>query len=458
MYIGVSKQYVKGNVNSLLTDYYRCPVDSIHIAHADEAGRPPGYFRLGPALTCYGRLTSGDAAKSPGSKLPDALDHVQMDPPGIRLPFDVEEVVENLRRERYAAHFREEGRLLNDIIRKIYYLVRPLMGVAIRRPLQRLFLRGWDRIPFPAWPVDTSVDRIHRKLLAMLLPQHGEERIPFIWFWPDGFSSCAIMTHDVEEESGRSYCDKLMDLDESYGIRSSFQLVPEVRYSVSRSFRESITSRGFEVNVHDLTHDGRLYAEHAEFLRRAQRINDYAREYGALGFRSGAMYRNADWFGAFEFSYDMSLPNVAHLDPQRGGCCTVMPFFVGEVIELPLTCTQDYTLFQILNDYSLRLWKEQIALIRQQHGLISFIIHPDYIVESKAQDTYKALLEYLARLRAEDGIWSPLPRDVADWWRLRSQMHLVQKEGKWSVQGPGCERARVAYASLADDNVVYTFE
>ena len=30
-----------------------------------------------------------------------------------------------------------------------------------------------------------------------------------------------------------------------------------------------------------------------------------------------------------DFSFDMSIPNVAHLDPQRGGCCTIMPYFIG---------------------------------------------------------------------------------------------------------------------------------
>ena len=62
------------------------------------------------------------------------------------------------------------------------------------------------------------------------------------------------------------------------------------------------------------------------------------------------MYREQQWFDAFEFSYDMSVPNVAHLEPQRGGCCTVMPYFVGDILELPLTTTQDYSLFHILGD------------------------------------------------------------------------------------------------------------
>ena len=150
--------------------------------------------------------------------------------------------------------------------------------------------------------------------------------------------------------------------------------------------------------------------------------------------------------------------NVAHLDPQRGGCCTVMPFFLGNVIELPLTCTQDYTLFHILNDYTLSLWRKQIALVREQHGLISLIVHPDYILERRAQDTYRALLEYLAQVREEKNVWTPLPRDVAAWWRQRSQMNLVYKDDAWKVEGPGSERARVALACIAGDTVKYSLD
>ena len=444
------------SANRLLADYYRCPVNLVGFLPVSQSTQRPGYFQIGPDTICYGGLSSGNTARSPVGKLYDALKHVGVEAQRIELPFDAGEVVENLRRERYTAHFRQEGRALNEIFRKVYYLIRPLLGVSTRRHLQKIRLRGWDEISFPAWPVDFSVERVHRKLLALSLRAQGLEKTPFIWFWPDGFSSCAIMTHDVEDRCGRDFCARLMDLDESFGIRSAFQVVPENRYSVTKGFLDSITTRGFEVNVHDLKHDGRLYADHAEFIRRAKRINGYAREFGAQGFRSGILYRNADWYDTFDFSYDMSIPNVAHLDPQRGGCCTVMPYFIGKIVELPVTCTQDYTLFQILGDYSIDLWKKQIDLVREQHGLISFIVHPDYITEQRAQDTYKALLGHLARLRAEDGIWTALPRDVANWWRERSKMELVQENGEWRVEGPGKERARVAYASLAGDAVTYS--
>ena len=443
--------------NALLARYYRCPPipAPFRVAERSGLGQHPGYFRLGSDTICYGELAHGKTSRSPFGELRDAFEHVGAQGQGIELPFDAEKVVENLRRERYTAHFRQEGRVLNDLLRKAYYVIRPLLGVSVRRHLQKMHLREWEGIKFPDWPVDATVERIHQKLLALSLKAQGVEKIPFIWFWPEGFSSGAILTHDVEDPSGRDFCTRLMDLDESAGLRSSFQLVPENRYTVSRSFLDSITSRGFEVNVHDLKHDGRLYAEHAEFLRRAKRINNYVREYGAQGFRSGILYRNADWYDAFEFSYDMSLPNVGHLDPQRGGCCTVMPYFIGRIIELPLTCTQDYTLFQILGDYSIDLWKHQIDLVRQNHGLISLIVHPDYVIEQRAQDTYKALLGHLARLRADGSIWTALPRDVANWWRQRSQMELVYEDNRWRVEGQGKERARVAFASLAGNTVTY---
>src|SRR6266478_6788332 len=78
-------------------------------------------------------------------------------------------------------------------------------------------------------------------------------------------------------------------------------------------------------------------------MRRAKRINRFAQEFGSSGFRSGALYRNLRWYDAFQFSYDMSVPNVAHLDPQDGGCCTIMPYFVGNLLEIPVTVTQDYS-------------------------------------------------------------------------------------------------------------------
>ena len=344
------------------------------------------------------------------------------------------------------------------VFRRIYYFLRPVLGVGVRKYLQRMHLKGWERLPFPRWPVDFTVDLLMERALALVLKSRRLERIPFIWFWPDGAPGCVIMTHDVEAVIGRDFCDQLMNIDDSFGIKSSFQIVPEVRYESDDQFLNSICDRGFEVNVHDLNHDGTLFQEKQEFLRRAEKINRYAREFHARGFRAGAMYRNQKWYGAFEFSYDMSVPSTAHLEPQRGGCCTIMPYFVEGIVELPLTTAQDYSLFHILDDYSIELWKQQTEMVLQKNGLISFVTHPDYLAERRAQDVYRNLLAYLARLRADSKLWFVLPGDVDRWWRSRSAMSLVPAGDTWRIEGPDKERARLAYASLQGDHVVYTIQ
>jgi hypothetical protein len=143
------------------------------------------------------------------------------------------------------------------------------------------------------------------------------------------------------------------------------------------------------------------------------------------------------------------------LEAQRGGCCTVFPYFIGKILELPLTTCQDYSLFHILGDYSIELWKKQISLITERHGLVSVLVHPDYLVEERPQEVYKALLRYLTGLRNESKTWIALPGDVERWWRERSQMNLVWEEGEWRIHGPGQERARIAYARIVNDKLVY---
>ncbi len=447
-------------LNKALTDYYRCPDDFAGFTLAGDLSTESGYFRFGHDTICYGSCTTGDGTRFFTDPTYDALEHTTIDASVPCLPFDPMQVVDNLRRERYSVRANGPWKTLTawKAIRKAYYFARPLMPVKVRRHFQKFDLKDWDEIPFPAWPVDRTVDQILERLLKLSLKAQGASRLPFIWFWPEGHSSCAIMTHDVEESAGLEFCPQLMDIDDAAGIKASFQIVPEKRYTVSPKVLQTFRDREFEVNVQDLNHDGHLYQVREEFLRRAEKINRYLLKFGSSGFRAGSMYRNTDWYDAFDFSFDMSVPNVAHLESQRGGCCTVMPYFIGKVLELPLTTTQDYSLFHILDDYSISLWKRQIELILEKHGLVSFIIHPDYVIEERAQNTYRALLAHLSELRSEGKIWVALPGEVDRWWRDRSQMKVVQQYGTWRIEGPGRERARLAYASLVDNQISYTLE
>jgi hypothetical protein len=445
-------------MSTVLFDYYKTPISPTRLSAQDQGANHPGFFRFGPDIVCYGDCSNGVSTDVATSAALDARIATTVSPSSIQMPFDVSAVIDNLRRERYLWQLtpQRKGVAQNEAIRKMYYFVRKLLPVWYRRHLQRAYFKGWESIPFPHWPVDFTVDSLHEALLLLAMRAQERDKVPFIWFWPEGAGSCLVLTHDVETAAGRDFSPSLIQIDSSHGFKASFQVIPEERYEVPDSYLQEIRGPGFEINVHDLNHDGHLFREKDEFLRRAKKINEYGKKFGARGFRAGAMYRNQDWFDALEFSYDMSVPSVAHLEPQRGGCCTVMPYFVGNILEIPLTATQDYTMFHILNDYSIDLWKEQIKLVQERNGLISFIAHPDYLIDRKARKTYESLLAYLDEVAQRDNVWRALPGEVDQWWRARNQMKLVSNGDGWRIEGPGKERARIAFASIEDDQIAYT--
>src|SRR5437773_1801279 len=437
-----------------LVDHFRCP-RLPSFATGSNPGGSTGFFQFGDGAVCYGQVAGAVSVPASGQMF-DASKHVASGDGTIFLPFDVRQSIDNLRYERYVSGAAGHRWMEQSWVKDIYYRLRPMMPVSLRKHLQKIYLRGWESIPFPNWPVDRSFDILLEKLLIVAMKQMQVDRVPFIWFWPDGHKACAIMTHDVETASGRDFCERLMDIDDEFGIKASFQIVPEKRYSVTESFLEMIRRREYEINVQGLDHDGNLFAHREEFLKRARQINKYANQWGAVGFRSPILYRNIDWFQDLDFQYDMSIPNVARVEAQRGGCCTVMPYVLpGGITELPVTVSEDYTLFHILNDYSITLWKRQAEIIVSGYGLVNFIIHPDYVMPSRAQDVYKTLLEHLRQLRSEQNLWITLPGEVDRWWRQRNEMKLVAGKQNWVIEGPGSDRAKVAWARVDGDRLVY---
>lgn len=424
-----------------LLEYFRSPsallqaLNVLESVHSDEEMGNGGFQHLDPPHHLSHRLNL-------------LLDHLP-DRLSIRSAADLPQAIEDLRSEKYVSARRRDR-----LLRLIYYLLRPLLIPPFRLMIHRNVFRS-RQAKFPQWPVDCSVDEIHKLLLELMLRASGKSEVPFIWFWPDGYSSALMMTHDVEERRGAEHCNVVMDLDESFELPAAFQIVPERRYEGVVDLIQEIRSRGFEVNLHDLDHDGRLYEDESRFKSRANKINDYAKELGIRGFRAGSMHRNQKWYSFLKVEYDMSVPNVANLEPQSGGCCTVMPYFVGKILELPLTTVQDHSLFYILQQNSTDLWKQQIETILRYHGLISFIVHPDYVVRERERRVYRELLQEIVELKQKRGVWLTLPGEINRWWRLRRAMTLSPTPTGWKIQGEGNARARLAYARIVDDELTF---
>ena len=97
----------------------------------------------------------------------------------------------------------------------------------------------------------------------------------------------------------------------------------------------------------------------------------------------------------------------------------------------------------------------QIEAILKQNGLISFIIHPDYIAERPQQKLYSELLDHLSQQINVNYLWPARPGDINEWWRQRRSMQLVRTTSGLAIEGEGCDRARIGYASMSGGQVRY---
>ncbi len=265
----------------------------------------------------------------------------------------------------------------------------------------------------------------------------GSECPPGGWpGWPNGKKFALVLTHDVEGKAGLDKCLPLAQLEREMGFRSSFNFVPEGEYRVPVELREQLVRNGFEVGVHDLRHDGRLYQSKREFSRNAARINAYLEEWGASGFRSGFMLHNLDWLHELNITYDMSTFDTDPFEPQPDGRHTIFPFLVPApsrrngvsatgnqgYVELPYTLPQDSTLFSLLLEPTPEIWLRKVDWIAENGGMVLLDSHPDYMSFDGHKRTsmeypiehYQRLLDYVAQNYLAD-CWKAVPSQVAEY-------------------------------------------
>jgi hypothetical protein len=247
--------------------------------------------------------------------------------------------------------------------------------------------------------------------------------------WPQGKEFAVVLTHDVDRARGHEKSARLMELEERYGFRSSFNFVPE-DYDVSVDLRTRLADGGFEVGVHGLKHDGKLFADRSTFAASAARINGYLKEWNAVGFRAPAMHHNLEWLADLDVEYDSSTFDTDPFEPHSDSVGTIFPFWyvnkagTRRYIEMPYTLPQDHCLFVILKEKDIRIWTEKLDWIARNGGLALLITHPDYMnfegtscrPEEYPARLYADFLEHL-KTRYEGRYWHVLPRDLARFWR-----------------------------------------
>lgn len=348
---------------------------------------------------------------------------------------------------RYERYLGPRGR---SALLDVYYRVKPLMPRSLQLAVRRAYARRQAERTFPAWPCESVlVDAWHAELRRAVAARGGAPA-PFVGLWPQGKQFACVLTHDVEGSAGVENIPRVLEVERRHGFVSSWNFVAEW-YPIPDGTFERIREAGCEVGLHAVKHDGRLFQSRARFEAELPKIHEYLERWQAEGFRSPATGRNADWMHELGCSYDTSFPDTDPFEPQPGGCCSIWPFFFGDVIELPITLVQDHTLFEILREPTNARWEAKSEWLMRHGGLITLLTHPDYLLDDGLLDRYDRFLTFLSA-RRDDG-WFALPRDVARWWRDRSALSCVEEGGEARLVGPADARATVAWASVADHGV-----
>jgi len=301
--------------------------------------------------------------------------------------------------------------------RRLYYMLKPFLPRGVITRLKRLNSRR-AKTNFPLhWPVEDRYVRFLWEVMYQVLLRADQEEITYRRFWPSSANFAFVLTHDIENLDGQRFSGHLADLEERMGFRSSFNFVPE-RYPLDYGLMDELRARGFEVGVHGLNHDGKLFNSKKVFEQHAKHINEYLREFRAVGFRSPLMHRNPEWLQMLDLEYDLSFFDTDPFEPMPGGTMSIWPFFIGRFVELPYTLVQDSTLAFTLEETTPKIWLEKLSFIQQHQGMAMLNSHPDYLLQPEVLRLYQTFLQ---EVKEAGNYWNPLPRQVARWWRLRTQ-------------------------------------
>lgn len=345
--------------------------------------------------------------------------------PLLGLPEDVSQIHHFLGQTLGEGQFGADHWQLSST-RRLYYEIKPFLPRFVINMLKKLNSRMIrEKFSCLGWPIEDRYVQFLWEVARQILLLTNNSELLFTPLWPNEKRFAFILTHDVEGEKGLKFVEPLADLEEEIGFRSSFNFVPR-GYSIEAGLINNLLERGFEIGIHGLDHDGKLFKTEKHFMEQAGQINHYLKAFNAKGFRAPLMHRHPAWLQTLAIDYDLSFFDTDPYESIPGGTMSIWPFFLGHFVELPYTLVQDSTLVYVLNQDHPGIWLEKIEFLAKHHGMALLNSHPDYLREKRNFAIYK---EFLQTMKTRDDYWDALPGQVADWWRSRSEVSLCPDEG-----------------------------
>src|ERR1700732_673649 len=110
---------------------------------------------------------------------------------------------------------------MHPLLRRVYYYAKPWIPEQLRVGLRRI-----------------QAKRIVKNCAHVGPIRESAGRKPANWpGWPGGKQFAFVLTHDVESQKGVDRCLSVMQLEMHFGVRSSFNFIPEGGYSTPKELR-----------------------------------------------------------------------------------------------------------------------------------------------------------------------------------------------------------------------------
>ncbi len=205
------------------------------------------------------------------------------------------------------------------------------------------------------------------------------------------------LTHDVDTKTCSDLWEGIVELEESAGVRSTWNVLTEGPYRINGRWLDQLEKNGFEIGLHGDTHDMAIGFRTPEAIRRRliKCMDILERPIG--GYRAPALAVSEDLLHLLSelgFRYDSSIKVRC---VYKEGIDNALPYRYPDtgLWELPLV-VQDDVLFRDLhlnNDEALELLFAVAGIFKRYGGLMVINTHPVNLADHR--DFYTKLLEFL---------------------------------------------------------------
>ena len=176
-------------------------------------------------------------------------------------------------------------------------------------------------------------------------------------------------------------------------------------WPIDHGLLQEARDRGHEIGVHGYDHSNRTpFCAKNRRIERLEAAKHLIERYQITGYRAPSLFRTPALLRGLPryYRYDSSVPSSGGLFPVPStGCASARPFFIGNLLELPISLPRDGSLKFLGHSPQeiLKFWIDGSEEIASSGGVVVLLTHCEerFSGNSPMLAVYREFLEYISR-------------------------------------------------------------